>query len=450
MSEHAAIFDSIVEDVAAWRAEMSLPGLTFGVHVGGRAYRAGLGVTNVAHPLPVTDETLFQIGSVTKTVTATAMMRLVEQGKLDLGARVRHYLPGFRVQDSAASESVAVGQLLTHVAGWTGDVFTDTGHNDDAAQRYVEAMADFEQLSPLGERFSYNNAAFCVAGRIIERVSDSSYEQAIHDLIFEPLGLAGSTFFARDVLLKRYAVGHSVAESADESAQPLSPWAIPRGMNAAGGIVCDIQDLLRYGAYHLGDGPPLLRRESLQAMHRPHVRINDYMGSVGLAWIMNEIDGQKLLWHNGGTNGQNSVLTIVPGHQLALGMMTNGQTGDALNDRFNKRVLRDFCGIELPEPQVIESSADDLAEFVGRYEGKMREIRLRMDGDALMADIRATGAWPPDLTGPAPPPLTIARCGPDQLVALDGEHENTRADIIRGQDGAIRYLRFGSRLHVKR
>ncbi len=358
---------------------------------------------------------------------------------------MRAYLPNFRVRDESVAEQVTVRHLLTHVAGWTGDVFTNTGNNDDAAAKYVESMAEFAQLAPLGTIFSYNNAAFAVAGRIIEVLTDMSYEQAVQQMIFEPLGMERSFFFPHEVMLHRFAVGH---QTGGGEGKVLSPWAIPRGMNAAGGISCHIQDLLRYGAYHLGDGSPLLRPESLEEMHKRQTPSLPYMGWCGLAWMISGGDGETRLWHTGGTIGQESVLTIVPQQQLALGMMTNGDKGTALHDRFNKAVLSEFCGIELPEPRAIASSPEALAQFVGVYRGMMREIELRMENDALVALIRATGAWPAD-DATSEQSAAAARCGDDQLLILDGVHKGTRADFLRGEAGDIRYLRFGSRLNVK-
>ena len=442
-TDNQAKFERIAEQVECWREELGVPGATFGLRVSGETYTGGVGVTHAEHPLPVTDETIFQIGSITKTVTATAMMRLVEQGALDLHAPVQDYLPGFRVCDEDVSRRVTVWHLLTHMAGWTGDVFTDTGDNDDAAEKYVDGMADFEQLAPLGRHFSYNNAGFSVAGRIIEALTGATCESAIHELIFEPLGMERSFFFPRQVMLHRFAVGHQAG------GRVLSPWAIPRGMNAAGGISCHIQDLLRYGACHLGDGSPLLRPESLAEMHKRQARSLPYMGWCGLAWMISGSGGEARLWHTGGTNGQNAVLTLVPKDDLALGMMTNGDKGGALHDRFNKAVLREFCGIVLPEAQAIDSSVEALELYVGRYQGTMRAIELRMDEGRLLADIRFRGGLPSDRALADIPSAELARCGPDQLFVLEGAFEGTRADFLRDAAGEIRYLRFGSRLNPR-
>lgn len=448
MSDHQAQFEKIREQVEAWREELAVPGVTFGVCVAGERYSTGAGITSVDNPLPVTDETLFQIGSITKTVTATAMLRLVERGELELRAPVRDYLPAFRVRDADVSARVTVWHLLTHLAGWTGDVFSDTGNNDDAGEQYVTGMADFEQLAPLGRVFSYNNAAFCVAGRVIEVLTGATLEQATHELILEPLGMERSFFFPHQVMLHRFAVGHRVGAT-DGDGQVLSPWAIPRGMNAAGGITCHIRDLLRYGAYHLGDGPPLLRGESLALMHSPQVAINSYMGSVGLAWILHSHGGSPVLWHTGGTNGQNAILTLAPEHDLALGMMTNGDVGGKLNDRFNKAVLKAFCGIEIPAPKVIESTRDELTQYVGVYKGTMRDVELKMEGESLTAEVHMSGGLPSDRVAAPARPAAVARCGIDQLLVLEGEHMDMRADVIRDEKGVIRYLRYGSRLHAR-
>lgn len=446
MTDSQEKFERIAAKVEAWRDELGVPGATFGIYVGGETYSSGSGVTSVDNPLPVTDETIFQIGSISKTFTATLMLQLVEQGQLELDARVRTYLPQFCVQDVAVAEQVTVRHLLTHMAGWTGDVFTDTGNNDDANQQYVAAMATFEQLAPLGTIFSYNNAAFAVAGRIIEALTGMSYEQAVKQLIFEPLGLERSFFFPHEVMLHRFAVGHQTGE---REPKVLSPWAIPRAMNAGGGIACHIQDLLRYGAYHLGEGSPLLQPESFAEMHRPQVRSLPSIGHCGLAWMISDYGGVTAHWHTGGTNGQGALLVVMPQLGLALGSMANGYKGSELNVRFRKAVLKAFADIDLPQPQAIASSADELRPYVGRYQGTMRAIELQLNEGRFFADIRFCGGLPSDRELADMPLAELARCGPDELLVLDGFFKGTRADFLRDEGGEIRYLRFGSRLNLK-
>ncbi len=446
MTDRQAKFEQIAAQVATWRAELNVPGVTYGVHIGGEVYSGGCGVTSVENPLPVTDETIFQIGSITKTVTATLIMRLAEQGALALDARVREYLPGFRVSDESVAERVTLRHLLTHRAGWTGDVFTDTGNNDDALAQYVARMEDFEQLAPLSAYFSYNNAAFAVAGRVIEALTGMSYEDAVRELIFEPLGLERSYFFPHEVMLRRFAVGHQLNRG---EPKVLSPWAIPRGLNAGGGIACHIQDLLRYGAYHLGDGSPLMNADNFAEMHRPQGLAPPAIGHCGLAWMISDYDGKAAHWHTGGTNGQDTLLVVMPQLGLALGSIANGDKGLDLNNRFRKAVLKTFADIDLQQQQAIASRAAELAEYVGKYQGTMRAIELKLQEGRLFADIRFRGGLPSDRELPPTPLAELARCGPDELLVLDGFFKGTRADVVRNAAGAIRYLRFGSRLNRK-
>ena len=155
-------------------ARLRVPGVAVGILHQGEETVTGFGVTNVDHPLPVDGDTLFQIGSTTKTVTGTTAMRLVEMGKLDLDAPVRTYLPRLRMVDPEAEASVTLRHLFTHTGGWLGDYFDDFGSGGDALQRMVEAMAALPQLAPLGEIWSYNNSGYYLAGRVIEIASGKS------------------------------------------------------------------------------------------------------------------------------------------------------------------------------------------------------------------------------------------------------------------------------------
>ena len=125
-------FEELVEVARAQMEEFSVPGASLGVLFDGEEETAALGVTSIEHPLDVTPDTLFQIGSITKTFTATAIMRLVERGAVDLDAAVRTYLPEFRLMDEDVAARATIRQLLTHTGGWLGDYFADFGRGADA------------------------------------------------------------------------------------------------------------------------------------------------------------------------------------------------------------------------------------------------------------------------------------------------------------------------------
>jgi CubicO group peptidase (beta-lactamase class C family) len=150
MSESSSaeqLFHAICELIPAAMERHKVPGVALGITCDGREFTRGFGFTSISHPLPVDENTLFQIGSTTKTFTATAVMRLVEQGKLSLDLPVRNYLADFSMQDPAVTAELTMRHLLTHVGGWDGDYFEDTGNGDDALDRYVKLLPDLPQLT---------------------------------------------------------------------------------------------------------------------------------------------------------------------------------------------------------------------------------------------------------------------------------------------------------------
>src|SRR5712691_2060461 len=214
-------------------AHHHLPGVAIGILHDGDEQIAAYGVTNLEHPQPVDADTLFQVASITKTITATVVMRLVERGALDLDAPVRRYLPKFRVRDESAAARATLRHLVTHTGGWLGDWFADFGKGDDALARYVAAMADLEQLTPLGEIWHYSNSSFAVLGRLIEVATGKTYEAVVRELLFIPLGMAKSCFNADEAITQRVAIGHNVV---DDRPVVARPWGLARALTAVGGV----------------------------------------------------------------------------------------------------------------------------------------------------------------------------------------------------------------------
>ncbi|HIQ06635.1 MAG TPA: class A beta-lactamase-related serine hydrolase [Anaerolineae bacterium] len=450
---HEAHWDRLGEFVTKVMKQKGVPGVAVGILHKGETATAGYGVTNVDHPLPITGETLFQIGSITKTFTGTAIMRLVEMGKLDLDATVRAYVPDFKVVDEAAASQATIRHLLTHVGGWVGDYFDDTGAGDDALAKYVANMADLEQLAPLGTVWSYNNASFSLTGHIIEVVTGQSYQAALKELVLEPLGLRNVYFDPGDVMTYRFAVGHNVTEEGPEVARP---WPLPRSAYPAGGITCHVQDLLRYARFHLGDGrvedeTQLLRPESITLMQSPQVTIWGEKETMGLSWFLGDVSGVRKVWHGGGTTGQVSQLLLIPERGFAIAILTNADQGGFVTREVSRWALKQFLGLEVPDPAPIESSEEELAPYVGRYRRPFADIELGILGGKLVGQMTFKGGFPTrdSPPPPPPPPMSLALCERDRLLVLDGPYKDARAEIIRKPDGSIGWLRANWRIHPR-
>jgi CubicO group peptidase (beta-lactamase class C family) len=208
-------------------------------------------VTSIDNPLPVDPDTLFVLGSVTKTYTATAIMRLVEQGRVELEAPVRRYVPELRLPDEEAAAQITLLNLLNHTSGLDTRMVFDSGDGDDALSREVTRMAEVALIGPVGGRASYSQLGYNLLGRVIENVTGQTYEAAVASLVLEQVGLANSVFTAGEAITRRFAVGHNLSEGVLKVAHT---WKDTRGNNPGGGLVSSVSDQLRWARFHLDDG----------------------------------------------------------------------------------------------------------------------------------------------------------------------------------------------------
>jgi CubicO group peptidase (beta-lactamase class C family) len=436
--------EALAARVTEAMTRLRVPGVAVGILCDGEETMAGFGVTNIDHPLPVDADTLFQIGSTTKTITGTAAMRLVEMGTLDLAAPVREYLPGLRLSDPDAAARVTLRHLFTHTAGWLGDYFDDFGPGDDALDRMVRAMAALPQVTPLGEVWSYNNAGFYLAGRVIEVAAGKPYEAAVQELVFDPLGMTRSFFFASDAIIHRVAVGHHT-----DGGEPVvaRPWPLPRCAHPAGGVISTARDQLRYARFHLGDGAGpdgarLLSRASMEAMQSPQVAAESG-DAWGLTWGLRRVNGVRVVRHGGATNGQLSAFVMVPERGFAVTVLTNADSGGLLHDEIVRWALARYVGLEVPEPVPVAIPTERAREYAGRYTGALTDLEIKIENGALALDVIPKGGFPLKSTParPAPPTMRLAYLGDDRFVVLDGIMKGRRGEFLRDAAGKIIWLR---------
>ena len=399
------------------------------------------GVTSIDNPLPVDGSTLFQFGSTGKTYTAVAMLRLVEQGLVDLDAPVRTYVPELRLRDEHAAETVTILQLLNHTAGWSGDDFTDTGEGDDALARYVEHMAELAQVSPPGHIVSYNNTSLSLAGRVIEKVTGKSYEQAVRELILEPVGLEDTLFFPNDIMTRRFVAGHRREE--DGTLKVLRPWAMARSGNAMGGLSATGPDQIRWARFHLDlgrtqDATQLLSRELVSRMQEPTVEsLGASIGdAVGISWLLSDIDGTRIVAHGGATNGQYAGFTMVPEHRFAVISLTNIEpNGPLFNRRIKDWALETFLQLVKPDPVPEQRSTDALADYAGRYADSSIVYDVAVDGDHLRTVWEPTAELIAQLGEDAdhrePPVPTRMLPDSDRWVVTEGPSDGQRGFFTR-------------------
>jgi CubicO group peptidase (beta-lactamase class C family) len=443
---------SVLEERAS---ALGVPGVAVGVHHAGTEHHAFHGVTSVENPLPVDAATLFQFGSTGKTFTATAVLRLVDQGKVDLSAPVRTYVPELRLKDESVAEQVTVLHLLNHTAGWDGDYHRNTGTGDDALARYVAGMADIAQVSPLGTEVSYNNASLSLAGYLIEKVTGQTFEQAMQDLVLTPAGMHDTYFFPNDVMTRRFAVGHNNAP--DGTVTVARPWALPRSGNPAGGMSATVADQLTWARFHLNDGrtdsgEQLLPAEVVRSMREPTVETpgNALGDAIGITWMLLRRGDVTLVQHGGDTIGQHSAFVLVPERDFAVAVLTNcGPNGGQLNSELVDWALENYVGVVEPEPRLREVTHDVLADYTGDYDAIALSVRITERLPNLVVDLSIKPEMLAE-TGdidqhPEPIVLGLVTGGQDQYVVTEGAMKGVRGYFTRDGDGRIDSVNLGGR-----
>lgn len=448
-------FRALDDKIRAGMAKYAIPGVAVGMLHRGREYVRGYGVTNVDYPVRVDGDTVFRVASNTKTFTGTTVMRLVEQGRLNLDAPVRTYLPDLRTSDPSVAARVTLRQLLNHTAGWLGDYIVDTGQGDDALARYIADFVRIPQLTPPGETFSYNNAALSLAGRVIEVVTGRPYEIAVRELLIDPLKLAHSRFFVDEIIGFNVAAPHNVVDGRPV-VEPLF-YRLPRGVNPAGGLISSARDMLRYARFHLGDGTVpgggtrLLTQESLLAMRSrpgPGGTLLVELDGMGVTWMLRPTaEGVRIVQHGGDLGGQHSGFLMVPERNFAFTMLTNSEGGPGLlSELFSDDwALRRYAGVSNLPAVPRSLSPSELAPYEGRYiylftdvDGTMGELDLTIIGENGRLTVKAGDEVL----------LRLAFYRPDYVLVLDADGQSThsRSDFLRDAGGRVTWLRTGGRL----
>src|SRR3954470_14387642 len=244
----------IAEQLPALIEKYDVPGAAVGVLAGGEVIDDAAGLLHRGTGVEATSDSVFQIGSITKLWTSTLVMQLVDEGLVELDETVRTYLPEFRIGDEQAAAVITVRQLLNHTAGFEGDIFTDTGVGDDCVEKFLGVLTEVPQLFPPGDQFSYNNAGYCVLGRLVEVLREKTYDACLREHLFAPLGLTHAATSPYEAIMYRAAMGH-IEMDPDTGLQPAPVWPLARSNSPAGAMLAMLpRDLVKFAEMHLNDG----------------------------------------------------------------------------------------------------------------------------------------------------------------------------------------------------
>jgi CubicO group peptidase (beta-lactamase class C family) len=368
--------DDVEAVVAEILRERHCPSAVVAISIGGTRRTIACG--------SATTDAWFEIGSVTKVLVATLVLQHVARGDIALDDPVCTHVPEFRLADSDATNRVTIRHLLTHTSGIdTADDFTDTGSDDDCVQRYVEAVvAGAGLVHPVGDRWSYNNAAYVVLGRLVEVLDGRPWDVALEERILRPCEM--------DAANRRLAAGRAVAHG--HHVDPVTgalervTKVMPASVGPAGNVVATAEALVRFAGRLFGDTATLLPAPLVAEMSTGQIALRD--ASQGLGWMLP--DGPvPIAGHGGATIGFTAFLGAVPSVNSAIAVVANGPGAGAVAIA----VFAHLSGRTVPRPEVATQPIDlDVARLLtGRYVRRHVVADIELVDETLVARTRFLG-----------------------------------------------------------
>jgi CubicO group peptidase (beta-lactamase class C family) len=327
-------YESIDAYVKEQMRRLKIPGVSLAIVEGDKiVHLRGLGRARPHGEAPA-PQTLFPIGSVTKSFTALAVMQLVEAGKIDLDAPVQRYLPWFRVADSQASAQITVRHLLNQTSGLptSSGESLDSDDRPGAAERHGRSLATLRLTSPPGCAWEYSNSNYVLLGLIIEAAGGESYADYVQRQIFTPLEM-GHTYTSQaqarqnGLAVANLAVGHQY--------RFMMPFAAPNmplaqsGL-AGGGLISCAEDLARYMIALLNRGRygdvQILSGDGIDELQHGVGELNAFglsLGQYGMGWFVGTIGKTKLAWHGGTLPDFAAHMALMPEHKKGVVLLYN-------------------------------------------------------------------------------------------------------------------------------
>jgi CubicO group peptidase (beta-lactamase class C family) len=429
-------FSSLETTINEQLESQNVPGVSIAVVYNDEMiYSNGFGVRSMEGDDLVTADTLFHIGSTTKPLTTIGVLRLVEQGKLDLDTPIVNYLPNF-----TANDEITMRQLLSHTSGLS-DAASEYGSRDsNALMNSMATFTDSAFFTKPGVVQSYSNPGFNIAGAVIETVSGQPFWDYMAQEVFNPMGMERTTFDPYRAMTYPLAVGHASGFLSMDVVRPMSD-AIAE--SPSGILYSSATDLTQLIKFYLNDG--VVNDEAVVNSDLFNAMITPATAEVGEIWyglgtIISDNNGVRIWGHDGAINGYNAFLTTLPDYETGIVILANSNFDaqpvvDAVFSTLN---------ISLPEPATTANpEANNLEDFIGRYVIKnldgtvFIDVEITLDGDSITA--QATGQ----------PPFELRAFDVDtfELIAMGsvlGEIE-----FLRDSEGVIQFFNLGGRIAVR-
>jgi CubicO group peptidase (beta-lactamase class C family) len=389
------VLKQVDETIVSAMNKHALPGLAAGIiHADEVIYAKGFGVADAARERAVTADTVFRIGSISKTFTAIGVMQLWEQGAFKLDDPVNSYLKRIRIQHrDPNAPPVTIRHMLTHTSGIgslrsLADALKPQFGLGAEPDRSLPALNTYyaEGLHPdvyPETKWAYANHAFAVLGQLVEDVSGQPFPEYMIQHVFEPLGMTHTDYLRSERVRDELAVGYALKRG---GLKPVKYQEII--ISGAGSIFSSLNDMSKYVVGLLNGGRnacgAFLKPETLKLMMEPHYQPDERLPGMGLAFVLDNFDGHHIVWHNGGWPGFSSAMWTAP--DAGLGVLLFSNTICPALDPIAMDLLRRMLDVpdpvsQLPRPDLLETPHhwSDLCGFYGPQKGFNTNVRPWMN-----------------------------------------------------------------------
>jgi len=402
------IFADLTARLEETIAAQNIPGASIAAYYKGKTYEAAAGFANVPAKIAADTDTIFQIGSVTKTFNVVLLMKLHEQGVIDIDAPASRYLPDLKVENKPVPDALTVRSLLDYTAGMEGDFFGDFGPSPNALEKYVNATKDLRWIHEPGKMRNYNSTSHCIAGRIAEVVTEEFYNDALTKFVLAPLGLERFAFYTHDIARYRTAVGHRVNPASGEFEIP-DQLRMAHNLSPAGSsVTMAARDLLKFAIFFLDqgvseNGARLLKKKSIREIIDPSKTLPPNDSEIMMGWASFPSEKGRLIAANGETIENNAFVAFLPGEEFAIAALAN-TTGGGTNIflSLGREIMKACVGVSIDPPtagaiEIAENGfvfdAESAAPYIGEYFNGPTFV-VDLDGDSLKLTTRQESAPP--------------------------------------------------------
>ena len=344
----AATTDEVDESARRFAQEHGLAGLAVGIVRGGElVHVTALGESSIEPQRPVTARSVFRVGSISKLFTGIAVLQLVAEGRLDLDGPVNDHLRGFSIDPPAGAPAVTPRHLLTHTSGIGelrrySDIVRPFIGMAVAPELPIPSFAEYYAPKlraevPAGRKWAYSNHGVATLGAVIETVTGERFADYMRRRILDPLGMSSSDFSRSERVSAELCDGHARTHGRNKRVRYLD--IIP---GPAGSLFSSVEDMARFVTAVCNGGDNILDRSSLDEMMSPQFRIHPRLPAMGLSFFISDLDGHRVVSHDGGVSGFVSHVRVAPDDGVGIVVLTNSanmKIGMAI-DRFGAELLQ--------------------------------------------------------------------------------------------------------------